>query len=271
MSFGVKSKKQTQFIYLLKIYIKYAKWWFVVVCFSTLISPLLAYVDIVILRESVDFLSTTNELSAILKKCFLWISIYIITIIINCLIEMFWGENMNMIISNRINRNIYTQILKTDYKYFDLTKFYNDYIWTINNFYNQTFSAAQIVWQFLMAIFTISTIGALMVSMDFVVLLIVLFSVIITSFFKIISDKEIFKKNEESIIHQRMIGYIQRVFYIKDYAMSIKTTHIKDTLLQKYDESTLALSSIIKRHRKKVTVLSIASSVTIYFLSLIHI
>lgn len=259
-----KNSKQTSFIFLIKIYLQYAKGWFFVVCLSTLLSPLMAYIDVVILRDAVDFLEFDRGLPIIISQMLIWLVVYISVVILNSIIETYIGENMNTIVANKINRRIYIQILKTDYKYFDRTDFYNDYTWTLNNFYSQTFSSVQMIWQLLMSLFTIGTIGTLMISMDWVVLVLVVFSVAISVVINNILSKEAFDKKSESLLQQRILGYIQRVFYIKDYAMGIKTTGIKELLLKKYDDSTSELSNVIKKHRIKVTILSVLTGAVIY-------
>lgn len=267
----MKDSKQTSFFFLIKIYLKYAKGWFFVVCLSTLLAPLMAYIDVVILRDAVNYLELDSDISTIVSKMIMWLGVYIAVVIINSIIETYIGENMNAIVANKINRRIYTQVLITDYKYFDRTDFYNDYTWTLNNFYPQIFSSVQMVWQLLMSLFTIGTIGTLMLSMDWVVLVLVVLSVIMNVIINNLLTKETFEKRQESLFLQRMLSYIQRVFYIKDYAMGIKTTGIKNTLLKKYDESTSALSNVIKKHRGKVTALSILLGVMIYTIKIVTI
>lgn len=267
----MRNSKQTSFFFLIKIYLQYAKGWFFVVCLSTLLSPLLAYIDVVILRDAVDFLELNSDISIIVGQMLVWLIVYLGVVILDSLIETYIGENMNTIVANKINRKIYTQILKTDYKYFDRTDFYNDYTWTLNNFYAQTFSSVQMVWQLLMSIFTIGTIGTLMISMDWVVLALVVLSVVMNVIINNALSKEAFDKKQESLLPQRILAYIQRVFYIKDYAMGIKTTGIKGVLLNKYDKSTSELSAVIKKHRGKVTVLSILTGAIIYSIKVLTI
>lgn len=259
-----KNSKPISFLFLIKIYLQYAKGWFFVVCLSTLLSPLMAYIDVVILRDAVDSIELDRELSIVIGQMLVWLAVYILVVILNSIIETYIGENMNTIVANKINRKIYIQILKTDYKYFDRTDFYNDYTWTLNNFYSQTFSSVQMIWQLLISLFTIGTIGTLMISMDGVVLVLVVVSVLISVLINTVLSKEAFDKQKESLLHQRILAYIQRVFYIKDYAMGIKTTRVKDLLLKKYDDSTVELSNIIKNHRNKVTILSVLTGVIIY-------
>ncbi len=266
-----KNSKPMSFLFLIKIYLQYAKGWFFVVCLSTLLSPLMAYIDVVILREAVDFLELDRGLSTIIGQMLIWLAVYILIVILNSIIETYIGENMNTVVANKIHRKIYTQILKTDYKYFDRTDFYNDYTWTLNNFYSQTFSSVQMIWQLLISLFTIGTIGTLMISMDGVVLVLVVLSVVMSVLLNTILSKEAFDKQKESLLHQRILAYIQRVFYIKDYAMGIKTTNVKELLLKKYDGSTAELSNIIKNHRNKVTILSVLTGVMIYSVKVITI
>ncbi len=259
-----KNSRRTSFFFLVKIYLQYAKGWFFVVCLSTLLFPLMAYIDVVILRDAVDFLGSGQELFVAIRTMLVWLAVYIGIVILNSVLELYLGENMNTIISNKINRKIYTQVLKTDYRYFDRTDFYNDYTWTLNSFYSQTFSSVQMIWQFLMFLFTIGTIGTLMLSMDWVVLVLVVVSVVISVVIKNVLNKEDFDKKKESLLPQRILGYVQRVFYIKDYAMGIKTTGVKKLLLEKYDESTAELSDVIKKHRGKVTLLSVLNGAAVY-------
>ena len=224
----------------------------------------MAYIDVVILRDAVDFLGSGQELFVAIRTMLVWLAVYIGIVILNSVLELYLGENMNTIISNKINRKIYTQVLKTDYRYFDRTDFYNDYTWTLNSFYSQTFSSVQMIWQFLMFLFTIGTIGTLMLSMDWVVLVLVVVSVVLSVVIKNVLNKEDFDKKKESLLPQRVLGYVQRVFYIKDYAMGIKTTGVKKLLLEKYDDSTAELSDVIKKHRSKVTLLSVLSGAAVY-------
>ncbi len=53
--------------------------------------------------------------------------------------------------------------------------------------------------------------------------------------------------------------------------MSVKPTKIKDTLLEKYDDSTRAISNVIKKHRTNLTLLSIAQGISIYVVKVLTI
>ena len=265
-----KTKKQTasnrksSFLFLLRIYLKNSGPWFWVVAASTVVAPVLAYLNVVILRDAIDFLSMGKPLSSILWHFALILGIFLVFSTIDLLLEEFFGENQNILISNRINRKIYERVTHTDYRYFDNTQFYDDYTWTLNNFYRQTFSAAQTIWRLLGALFTIGTIGALVISMDVVVLGAVVLIVVLQMLLTNAIQTQNYRKDRASLPFGRLLGYIQRVLYMKDYAMSVKTTRVKDELLEKYDGATQQLSATVKRYRGKATLLTFLSN-TLYY------
>ena len=151
-----------------------------------------------------------KPLSSILWRFALILGIFLVFSTIDLLLEEFFGENQNILISNRINRKIYERVTHTDYRYFDNTQFYDDYTWTLNNFYRQTFSAAQTIWRLLGALFTIGTIGALVISMDVVVLGAVVLIVVLQMLLTNAIQAQNYRKDRASLPFGRLLGYIQR-------------------------------------------------------------
>lgn len=259
-----KDNRKSRFLFLLRIYLQNSGPWFWVVAASCVVEPILAYVNVVMLRDAVDFLSTGQPLSSILWRLGICLATLLIFATVNVLEEKYFGENQLILISNRINRKIYERVSQTDYRYFDDTSFYDDYTWTLNNFFRQTFSAAQTIWRLLGATFIIGTIGALVISMDVVVLGAVLVLVLLQLLLQNGINAQNYRKERASLPYSRLLGYVQRVFYMKDYAMSVKTTKIKDGLLEKYDSATQNLSNTVKKYRGKATFLTFLSTLLYY-------
>ena len=107
--------------------------------------------------------------------------------------------------------------------------------------------------------------------MDWVVVVLVIVNVIFSVIIQNGITKEQYMKTKESLLPRRVLSYIQRVFYVKDYAMGIKTTNVKNLLLQKYDASTNELSNVIKKHRWQITILSILSEAIYYSMKVLTI
>lgn len=253
-------KPFANFMYLVRIYLKYASGWFVVVAISTLIAPIQAYIDVVVIRDAINAVSDGNTLQEIMGKIGVLLGIYIVTILIDNLIETYVGEKINVSITNRINKDIYVKVLHTDYQYFDKPEFYENYTWTLNSFYQQTFSAVQMIWRFLMVVLTLGTLITLMATINIPVILFVGGNVLLTTFLNMKNNKEIYAKNQESLPFQRKLSYIQRIFYIKDYALGLKATKVNQTFLKQYDQTSDQLTAVIQKHRTRITRYSFISN-----------
>lgn len=253
-------KPFANFMYLVRIYLKYASGWFVVVALSTLIAPIQAYIDVVVIRDAINAVSDGNTLQEIMGKIGVLLGIYIVTILMDNLIETYVGEKINVSITNRINKDIYVKVLHTDYQYFDKPEFYENYTWTLNSFYQQTFSAVQMIWRFLMVVLTLGTLITLMATINIPVILFVGGNVLLATLLNMKNNKEIYAKNQESLPFQRRLSYIQRIFYIKDYALGLKATKVNQTFLKQYDQTSDQLTAVIEKHRTRITGYSFLSN-----------
>lgn len=70
-----------------------------------------------------------------------------------------------------------------------------------------------------------------------------------------------YKKSEALIPINRKQAYIERLFYLKDYAEEIRTTKISNIYFEKYKENVKTSYSIIDKWRTKLTALNSISSV----------
>ena len=250
-------KKYNNLIKLIRIYIKEARGWFFIVCISTLVEPLVAYIDVEVLKVTVDSLEEKELFKTIFIQILLIFVIYIGTLVINSLIEIYFGEVHNLTISNHINKKIYKKIIKIEYAQFEKTSFYDRLAWALNNYYNQTFAAAQIIWRLLMAIFTIGTLGALILTMDYRILLFVVLIVVLIVKLDDGIGKTYFNQRNSSIHGNRVISYIVRTLSNRDYALDYKCTRNSELLLEKYENSCEELLKIAQKYRKKATFFSI--------------
>lgn len=254
-----ENSKISNFLYLCKVYLKYGKSWFIVVSLSTLFVPIQAYIGVVLLRDTVNAATAGESLNSIIIRVAILTSVYLLTTILDNIIEIYIGEEVNVRISNGINKDIYIKTLQTDFKYFDNPEFYDNYTWTLRSFYNQTFSAVRVVWRFITVVLTLGTLLSLIAMMNYVVIFFSLISVLLTMLINLKSNEVIYKKEEQSLPHRRKLDYVQRVFYLKEFAQGIKSTKMKDVFLKKYDESTNELSNVVKKYRTRVTILSFLS------------
>lgn len=256
-------KTISNMIYFLKIYFKYAQKWFWIVTLSCLIPPLHAYLDIILLRDTIDSISQGTQLGQVIRNIILLFAIYLGTTMFEQTVEVYLGETVNVKVANRINQDIYLKVLKTDYKYFDEPEFYDNYTWTLGRFYQQTFSAVQLIWRFLYVAGTVVTVSAVMVSMDVMTIVFVLAGVTASVVFNWKTNKVAYHKNCEVQPLQRRLNYIQNVFYRKEHSLGLKATNIGNFFIRQYEQSSQKNVEVLKKYRGKMMVFGSGSIVAV--------
>lgn len=245
--------------YFLRIYFRYAKKWFWVVALSCLVPPFHAYIDIVLLRDTMDAVGRGERFSKVLMRILLFLLVYLLTTLFEQAIEVYFGETVNVKIANRVNQDIYDKVLKTDYKYFDEPEFYDNYTWTLGRFYQQTFSAVQLIWRFLYVAGTVVTVAAVMASMDAATILFVLLTVLLCALFNWKSNKKIYQKNCAIQPFQRRLNYIQNVFYRREHSLGLKSTNIGNVFMKQYEQNSDEMIDVLKKYRGGIALLGSGS------------
>lgn len=252
----MKNKSRTMlknFIYLLSFFLKYGKTFFIFIIFTCLFTPLFTVLDIYLLKYSLA--SANNPLYKIIIGVSLILGLMLLINFINNMVEIYLGEKLIVKIRSNINKEIFDKIKLTDFKYFDDSLFYDNYSWTVNQLVNQSHAAAKFIWNIISSLVTIVSLVILMISMDWIIILFSIISVSIATILSSKSTKLYYSKNNESIVYNRGHGYINRLFYLKDYASSIKTTDVTKILNEKFDEDTDSLIGIANKYRVKLTIL----------------
>ena len=247
--------------YFLKVYFKYGKRWFWMVVLSCLVPPFHAYIDIVLLRDTMDAVGRGERFGEVLSRIVLFLLVYLLTVLFEQAIEVYFGETVNVKIANRVNQDIYEKVLKTDYRYFDEPEFYDNYTWTLGRFYQQTFSAVQLIWRFLYVAGTVVTVAAVMAAMDAVTILFVLAAVLLCAVFNWRGNKVIYQKNCAVQPIQRRLNYIQNIFYRREHSLGLKATNIGNVFMEQYEQSSGEMVGVLKKYRGRIALFGSGSIV----------
>ena len=256
------AKMFKNFTYLLSFFLKYGKTFFIFIIFTCLFTPLFTVLDIYLLKFSLA--SVDNPLYEVIIGVSLILGLMLFINFVSNLIEIYFGEKLIVKIRSNINKDIFDKIKFTDFKYFDDSLFYDNYSWTVNQLVNQSHAAARFIWNIISSLITIVSLVILMISMDWIVILFSVISVFIATFLSSSITKLHYKKNNESIVYNRGHGYINRLYYLKDYASVIKTTDASEILNKKFDENTGLLVDVANKYRVKLTILGILEFLNTY-------
>lgn len=165
-----------------------------------------------------------------------------------------------------IQNELYKKARELDQSCYDDPEFYNDFIWAIRESDGRV---AHIVECFSIMINRITSSAAvlgLLASMDLVVTLILITSVILGFVVKSIINKIGYKQNLEANPIWRKLGYFRRVFYMPDYAKELRRGGIAAHLQNEYQETNKQMIACVKKYQKKYLVLWILSDLLVYLL-----
>ena len=257
-----KNNHFKNFFYLLSFFLKYGKGFFIFILLTCLFTPLFTVLDIYLLKYSLE--SVSNPLYQILIGVSLILGLMFVINIVSNIIEIYLGEKLIVIIRANINKEIFIKIKKTDFKYFDDNTFYDNYAWTVNQLVNQAHAAARFIWNFISSIITITSLVALMITMDWVVILFAVASVVFATLLSSKSTKLHYGKNNESVSFNRGHNYINRLFYLKEYASFIKTSDAYDILLNEFDNNTNSIVKVANKYRIKLTLFGLLEFLNTY-------
>lgn len=140
---------------------------------------------------------------------------------------------------------MYRKAREIDLACYDDPQFYNDYVLSVSEAENQVDRIFGVLQGLFTGVTSIILSGAFFVGNDPVSFLFVAVSFVASLWAGKALNKLNFKIRNEKNPYERKLGYVNRVFYLNDYAKEVRlNTEVSDLLLQDFDatnDSTLAL------------------------------
>lgn len=155
-------------------------------------------------------------------------------------------------INQLVNKEIYEKGLATDYKFIDNPEYYNKFSWAINEYSNQVNSAREFISRFCQYFFSISVLLTIIATIGPWILLIECIQLILQAVFNSYSQKLSISQKNEMLPIDRKMGYLHRVFYLKQYAADLKTTLLSTKLFHEYAQNGKTKVDVTYKYAKKI-------------------
>lgn len=117
---------------------------------------------------------------------------------------------------------------------YDDPEFYDKYVLALNNSDSRALSILDTFTTLIHSLFTIMGIIAIITSLDRLIFLFVILNVVISLSLNTILSKISYRLNVELTHSRRGMSYIQRIYYLRDYANELRLTKITDCLKTMY-------------------------------------
>ena len=152
----------------------------------------------------------------------------------------------------KMHTKLFRKAMSLDLASYDDPKFYNDYIWVLNQFEEEVMDVAFDLGKFINRILSSTVIITLIATIDLYVVLAILFAVMVSVILKYIRTKYIFNKQADLKPYERKADYVGRVFYLADYAQEIRLSRVSEILQDDFDEAIEGQITVHKRYAKKL-------------------
>ena len=160
---------------------------------------------------------------------------------------------------NISRRDLFNKAVSLDLSCYDNPEHYNDFVWSISEAANRIDKTIEYLFQVVTCIATVFTVGTLFMILSKAGLIFIMFSVITTTAINLALNKLRFKMDTELIPKQRNRSYLNRVFYLADYAKEIRLNNIADKLKRSYNQANDDIYSTIDRRSPRMVLLAFLS------------
>ena len=175
-------------------------------------------------------------------------------------------------LQHRMHAELFGHALKMDLACYDDPKFYNDYVWAMDESKGRAVQVLDDTARIINYLITLSTLITLMMQVDILVGLILLIGCALNASMWGLGNKIAFKKNERVKPFHRKNSYINRVYHLSDYAKELRISKAGENLNKIYADSVTGIVEEEVKNGKKQYLLSILEetiSVTSQFLPVI--
>ena len=155
---------------------------------------------------------------------------------------------------------LYRKARELDQSCYDDPEFYNDFVWAIRESDARVASIMENLSIFINRVFSSIVILGVLASMDWIVALVLLFSVGMGLIIKFRLNKVRYERSLELNPINRKLNYISRVFYLPDHAKELRQGQIADTLQEQYADTTEQKIGCLKKYSGKIFGLSLLSA-----------
>lgn len=144
---------------------------------------------------------------------------------------------------------------------YDNPKFYNDFIWSINQSDEKALAVLDATGLFLNQLTRIVSVLGIIISIHWGGVVIVAVSAVLSFVLKTKINKQEYALSVEQNPLQRKRDYTSRVLYLSDYAKEIRLSNVKGKLIQNFSDTNSTLVERIHYYGKKILGLSLLDQI----------
>ncbi len=239
--------------------------WLFRICYKAAPGYMICYIIEAIRNELVVFLEFTLALNFVLEcaefgRPFEVAATFLLTllafVVLGLLFNAFLYQKLQQKAQPKIKQAIkemmFNKAKEIDLECYDNPEFYNDYVLSVSEVDNQIGRIFTLITNLCTGLVSIVLSGAFFIGNDPVSFIFIAISFAASLWSGKALNKLNFKIRNEKNPHERKLGYVNRVFYLNDYAKEVRlNTEVSDELLKDFDETNDKVLNIDKKNAGK--------------------
>lgn len=189
------------------------------------------------------------------KTAVAWLLLMLVLVLVK-LAWAAWMENVTApraqeILNKKLRMELYEKAAELDLEQYDDPKYYNEFVWSINEAAGRMDAILKDYGNFLSQVARILVNGAFFVTLDAFGLVFILLSLAVTLVMKSYGARVQFAGDTELKPIERKRSYFNRIFYLNDYAKEIRLNPVADRLKAEFSKTNDKVYPIVNKYGKK--------------------
>ena len=209
-------------IYSLKLINRFARRYLIISLFLSAFEMVLPIVNVYGLKVVIDSVGSGKSFTETLRFLMILFAILLSSYVVSSLYKKCYSPIEVKKIRGRLREYFYSIASSVDLEYYDNTDFYNKYVKALSEMEGRIFGMIGILCNIVGSVSCLVTVVALAISMDWFVLLISFISIVFSVGFSILGQNVKFAEDNESILPERRMQYVDRVYFLSQFAKDIR-------------------------------------------------
>ena len=234
--------------FMLKLISKYNKKYLILSIIFAVYSSTDTIFSILSIKFVLDFINRGENLFYVLLFLLILTMVMITIEIIGTWYNHKFVPEQVQKLKNSIRIELLSKASNIDYEYFENAEFYDKYIRAIEEADNRALDVMDSINKFVKSLSTLVALLAIIVTLDGPIIIISIISLIFTLFVNVKGNTFNYKENTEKLPVKRENEYINRLFYLQQYAKDNRIYNIKSLMLDRQMKVSEKLLLLIKKY-----------------------
>lgn len=151
-----------------------------------------------------------------------------------------------------MHSDMFRQAVSIDLAKYDDPKFYNDFVWAMDQSYSHAVGLMEDTGKLINRIVASCTLTSLLFTVDEMMAVIIFVMAGIQILLSLVTNKTSLKYTNELNPLNRKDGYINRVFKLPDYAKELRITHVSENLFHEHNRNVEDKKAVVKKYECKI-------------------